>query len=247
MKKLLKFDKSFSPQRKALLVNFQKRLNIHFKNIQLLDTAFHHRSFSNELANTTGNNECLEFLGDAVLGMITATYLYTIFGSRPEGELAKIKSVVVSEATLSALALEIGVDKCLSLGKGEERSGGREKKAILADALEAVFGAYYLDSGFKFVEKLIMQLLVPEIEKVLENRHIKDYKTLLQELYQKKYKECPVYKVIKKTGPDHDQIFWVSVFLGSTAYGPSQGKNKKEAEQAVACFAWEKMTESLVD
>lgn len=244
MQNFFKSNKSFSTQRKILLTDFQKQLNIQFKNVQLLDTAFHHRSFSNELANSTGNNECLEFLGDAVLGMVTATYLYNVSGSCPEGELAKIKSVVVSEVTLAAIALEIGVDKCLSLGKGEERSGGRSKKAILADALEAIFGAYYLDSGFAAVQKLIIALLAPEIEKVQQNRHLKDYKTLLQEFYQKKHKVCPIYKMIKKTGPDHDQTFWVSVFLDSTVYGPEQGKSKKEAEQAVARFAWERVVDS---
>lgn len=229
-----KHGNQFSYHRKEQLLNFQKSLNINFNNIELLDLAFHHRSYANEHGNFLLNNERLEFLGDSVLGMVVATYLYDSMSDHPEGDLAKIKSVVVSEVTLSDIAVRIGVDKCLSLGKGEEHSGGRQKKAILADAVEAIFGAYYLDSGFQKVEKLILNLLVPEIEKVWENRHHKDFKTMLQEMYQKKYKQCPTYNLVKKTGPDHDMIFWVTVEVNGKVYGPEQGKSKKEAEQAVA-------------
>ena len=229
-----KHGNQFSYHRKEQLLNFQKSLNINFNNIELLDLAFHHRSYANEHGNFLLNNERLEFLGDSVLGMVVATYLYDSMSDHPEGDLAKIKSVVVSEVTLSDIAVRIGVDKCLSLGKGEEHSGGRQKKAILADAVEAIFGAYYLDSGFQKVEKLILNLLVPEIEKVWENRHHKDFKTMLQEMYQKKYKQCPTYNLVKKTGPDHDMIFWVTVEVNGKVYGPEKGKSKKEAEQAVA-------------
>ena len=236
------FDKKdfLSPSRKSDLINFSKKLSIRFNNLFLLDLAFHHRSFSNEASKgqTRENNERLEFLGDAVLGMATASYLYEKMFDKPEGDLAKIKSVVVSEMTLAPIALNIGVDKCLILGKGEELSGGRKKKAILADALEAIIGALYLDSGYKVAEQLVLQLIVPEIDKVLENKHHKDYKTSLQEFYQKKYKSCPVYELVKKTGPDHDRTFWVTVHLGNISYGPARGKSKQEAEQAAACIAW---------
>ncbi len=245
MKTLFNSTKKLSSLRYKTLESFQKKSQIRFKNIELLDTAFHHRSFSNEVSNETGNNERLEFLGDAVLGLIVANYLYVTFKNESEGELAKIKSVVVSEATLAEVAICIGIDTCLSLGKGEEKSGGRKKKAILADALEAVIGAFYLDSGLKDVEKFVINVLKDEIHKVHVNASIKDYKTLLQEYYQKKYKAVPQYKMDKKTGPDHDQTFWVSVFLGDTCYGPACGKSKKEAEQAAACFAWEKISIKL--
>ncbi|MGI5172020.1 ribonuclease III [Treponema sp. OMZ 840] len=244
VRSFFKTNKTISSRRKPLLNDFQKRLGIKFKDIQLLDTAFYHRSFSNEISGIAENNERLEFLGDAVLGMVTAAYLYKSLAEHPEGELTKIKSFVVSETSLSEIALSIGVEQCLCLGKGEELSGGRGKKAILADAMEAVFGAYYLDSGFKAVEKLILDLLIPQIQKVKENRHEKDYKTLLQEFYQKKYKQCPHYELVKKSGPDHEQIFWISVFLGDKVYGPKQGKSKKEAEQAAARYAWEHLRES---
>ncbi len=235
------FQKTYLlPERKKELLQFCKNLSIHFKDMTLLDLAFHHRSYSNE--NTEHkhvNNERLEFLGDSVLGMATATFLYEDMMDNPEGDLARIKSVVVSEQTLAPIALHIGIDRMLVMGKGEEKSGGRQKKAILADAVEAVIGAYYLDSGYEAAEKLVLSFIVPEIRKVQQDKGTKDYKTLLQEYYQKRYKACPVYELVRKTGPDHDQTFWVSVHLGKTTYGPEQGKNKKEAEQNAAKLAYE--------
>jgi ribonuclease-3 len=138
----------FPSERKALLQKFMKGLSINFKHMELLDLAFHHRSFSNERGGGPQNNERLEFLGDSVLGLCTATYLYEALTDKSEGELSKIKSVVVSEQTLAGIALDIGIDRCLVLGNGEEHSGGRTNKSILADAVEAVIGAYFQDSGF---------------------------------------------------------------------------------------------------
>lgn len=222
------------PVRKIDLTAFQKNINIKFKDISLLDLAFHHRSYANESAITPCNNERLEFLGDAVLGMAVAGFLYEKLCGHNEGDLAKTKSVVVSEVILSEIALNIKIDQFLLLGKGEELSGGRQKKALLADALEAVIGAFYLDSGYRAAEKLVLHLIVPEIEKVLNNKHHKDYKTLLQEFCQKKYKTCPMYELVKNSGPDHDRTFWVKVDFGTSSFGPAQGKSKKEAEQAAA-------------
>jgi ribonuclease-3 len=220
--------------RKAALLDFSKRLSIKFTDLTLLDLAFHHRSVSNEQTGEKANNERLEFLGDSVLGMVVATYLYESMQDKSEGGLSKIKSVVVSEATLSQIALNCGVDYCLILGKGEELSGGREKKAILADALEAVIGAYYLDSGYSTVEKLVRRLIEPEILKIQNNKHIQDSKSLLQEYCQKKYRQCPVYCLVDKIGPEHDRTFFVSARIKDEIYGPEQGKSKKEAEQAAA-------------
>ena len=236
---------NLTAERKKNLMQFCKNLSIRFSDLELLDLAFHHRSFSNE--NTTHkhvNNERLEFLGDSVLGMATATFLYEDMLDNPEGDLARIKSVVVSEQTLAPIAVRIGIDKMLIMGKGEEMSGGRQKKAILADAVEAVIGAYYLDSGYEMAEKLVLSFIVPEIRKVQQNKGAKDYKTLLQEYYQKKHKSCPTYELVKKTGPDHDQTFWVNVHLGNTTYGPAQGKNKKEAEQNAAKMAYDTVCEA---
>lgn len=238
---LFSLKQKIQPARKNILAAFQKKINIKFKDISLLDLAFHHRSYANESSSAPCNNERLEFLGDAVLGMAVAGFLYEKLCGHSEGDLAKTKSVVVSEAILSEIATTIGIDQCLLLGRGEELSGGRQKKALLADALEAVIGAYYLDSGYRTTEKFVLSLLIPEIEKVLSNKHHKDYKTLLQEFCQKKYKACPAYELIKNTGPDHDRTFWVSVAFADAVFGPEQGKSKKEAEQAAAEQAWKSL------
>ena len=173
-----------------------------------------------------------------MLGMAVAAQLYECMWDRQEGDLAKTKSVVVSEETLSSIALDLHVNEYLILGKGEEMSGGRTKKAILADAVEAIIGALYLDSGYRTTEQFVLMIMDPQIELVLQNRHHKDYKTLLQEHIQKQFKTVPKYSLVKKTGPDHDRTFWVTVNVFGKEYGPESGKNKKEAEQAAAKSAW---------
>lgn len=203
-----------------------------------MNLSFIHRSASNENP-VKANNERLEFLGDAVLGASTADLLYARMEDRPEGDLAKVKSVAVSEESLAAIALGLGVDRLIELGKGEELSGGRAKKAILADAVEAVIGAYYLDSGFDAARAFVASIVSPTIERVLSDRHRKDYKTLLQELTQKLYRSYPAYRLLKKSGPDHDRTFCMEVEVEGVPYGPGYGHNKKEAEQACAKAAWE--------
>ncbi|MBE6349155.1 MAG: ribonuclease III [Spirochaetaceae bacterium] len=231
----IKEDKNIS--RKIILKKFQEKISVSFKSFDLLNQAFLHRSVANENLQCKGNNERLEFLGDAVLGMAVATYLYESLENLQEGDLAQIKSVVVSEAILSKIALKIGIDECLVLGKGEEMSGGRQKKALLADAMEAVIGAYYLDSGYDKAEKLVLSLIIPEILEVIEKKHTKDAKTQLQEFVQKKYKICPKYELCSISGPDHDKTFEVLVRIGNKVFGPEKGKNKKSAEQSVASLA----------
>jgi ribonuclease-3 len=221
------------------LTAFQKRADIRFRSLGLLNLSFTHRSCGNEDPIRSQNNERLEFLGDAVLGLVAASCLYESLGERAEGELARIKSYVVSEEVLSELAKELKLDECLLLGKGEEQSGGRGKKAILADATEALFGAYYLDSGFDAAFRFVRGLIEPEIAKVLQNRHHKDYKTMLQEYAQKYHRSYPAYRLVKKSGPDHDKTFWVSCEVAGAEYGPLSGKNKKEAEQSAAQAAYE--------
>jgi ribonuclease III len=221
-------------KRKKELHLFESSAGLKFRRLELLNQAFSHRSYANEQNDLVDNNERLEFLGDSVLGLVVAEYLYRKLMDRPEGDLARIKSFVVSEDSLAEVARSIQVDKYVLVGKGEEYSGGRSKKAILADALEAIIGAYFIDSGFKPVRKFVIAHLAPQIDSVLEDRHRKDYKTLLQEYSQKSFKTYPRYSVQKKTGPDHDKTFWMMVEVGGTSYGPGRGKNKKEAEQAAA-------------
>jgi len=230
--------------RRQALLRFQKQIDIRFHEVDLLDLALRHRSFTNEDTSQRSNNERLEFLGDAVLGMVVAARLYVSLSDHTEGDLAKIKSVVVSEEILSIVALDLGIDKYIMLGKGEELSGGRTKKAILADALESLIGALYLDSGYRSAEQFVLRIIQPQIDLVKANCHQRDFKTMLQEFAQKYWKTVPKYILDRKTGPDHDRTFWVFVEVGGTVYGPESGKNKKEAEQAVAGLAWRKVSQS---
>jgi ribonuclease-3 len=225
-------------ERKKELHLFEKNAGIRFRKLAFLNLAFSHRSFANESKENIENNEKLEFLGDSVLGLVVSEYLYRNLQGKNEGDLARIKSFVVSEDSLALIAKKLKIDNFILIGKGEEYSGGRNKKAILADCTEAVFGAFFLDSGFKASQGFILKYLVPEIKKVLENRHKKDYKTLLQEYAQKRFKSYPKYSLMKKVGPDHDRTFWIEVKVDNKAYGPGSGKNKKEAEQQAASIAY---------
>ena len=226
------------PQRKKVLVTFLKALGIKFRDPGLLDLAFVHRSASNESSHKD-NNERLEFLGDAILGAVTANLLYQNLEGKSEGDMARIKSVVVSEDTLSGIARELQLDNLLILGHGEELSGGRTKKAILADALEALIGAVYLDSGYENAFAFVSRFINVEIDRVLESRHLQDYKSLLQELCQRLYKNYPDYRLVKRSGPEHSRIFWVEVAVNGRVFGPATGRNKKSAEQDVAKIAYE--------
>ncbi|GHV83738.1 ribonuclease 3 [Spirochaetia bacterium] len=229
-----------SSARRKELRAFQRAIGVKFKNPALLNLAFVHRSVSNE-SYTKSNNERLEFLGDSILGAVTATLLYRALAGNNEGDLAKIKSIVVSEETLSGIARELQIDTMMLLGHGEELSGGRGKKALLADTLEALFGALYLDSGYKSAFTLISRVIAPEIERVREKRGFQDYKSLLQELCQRRYKSYPTYKVLKQAGPEHEHFFWIEVCVNGKNYGPGMGKNKKNAEQEAAKAALEQL------
>ena len=236
---LFPFKNVLEKQRKQELLAFQKKAGCKFKNIQLLDIAFHHRSFSNEHSDSPINNERLEFLGDSVLGMIVAAELYRAHPDKPEGDLAKIKAAVVSEDSLFPIALNLNIDTYLMLGHGEEVSGGRKKKALLADAVEALIGALYLDSGFKDAQQFVLKIIKPQMQLVEQNKHrYRDYKSLLQEYVQKKYRIIPKYVLVETSGPDHDRVFQVKVVIKDREYEPALGKSKKEAEQAAAETAW---------
>ncbi|MDR0494854.1 MAG: ribonuclease III [Treponema sp.] len=218
---------------------YQKTAGFRFKSMELLNLSFMHRSVSNETGYRL-NNERLEFLGDSILGAVCATLLYTKYGEKAEGELAKIKSVVVSEDVLSSIARILQLDTVLLLGKGEELSGGRTKKAILADTLEALIGALYLDSGYKAAFDFVSRYLAPEIDRVTEKDYHRDYKSLLQELCQRQFHNYPQYRVVKHSGPDHERMYWIEVAVDGSVYGPGIGRNKKTAEQEAARQAVEK-------
>ncbi|MCL2602017.1 MAG: ribonuclease III [Treponema sp.] len=227
--------------RKQELASFENSIGIRFKSFELLNLSFTHRSMCNE-ANGKSSNERLEFLGDAILGAAVADLLYLNLGDRSEGDLAKIKSVVVSEDALSTVALKLGLDALLVLGRGEELSGGRAKKAILADALEALIGAIYLDSGYESAYSFVSHCISAEIERVLDNRHYLDYKSLLQELCQQLYKNYPAYRLTNCSGPDHSHVFSVEVAVNGRVFGPAEGKSKKNAEREAARLAYDALS-----
>ena len=222
------------------LAAFQKAAGFKFKDTGLLNISFMHRSVSNEVGVRV-NNERLEFLGDSILGAVCATLLYKTYSDKSEGDLAKIKSVVVSEDILCEIALNLGMDKMLLLGKGEELSGGRTKKAILADAMEALIGALYLDSGYKAAYDFVSTCIAPKIGRVTGDNYHKDYKSVLQEFCQRHFRCYPEYHLVKKSGPEHDRTFWMEAYINGKPYGVGSGKSKKTAEQEAAKVTYEQV------
>ncbi|OQX29554.1 MAG: ribonuclease III [Spirochaeta sp. LUC14_002_19_P3] len=229
--------------RKKELIQFQKKAALKFKHLDLLELALCHRSYVNEIQQEIDNNERLEFLGDAVLGAVIADYLFRLLPDRAEGDLAKVKSHVVSEDSLAEIATLLGIDRVVRVGRGEEISGGRQKKALLSDSMEALIGAWYLDAGYDKTEKFILSHFKKSVAMVLADKHEKDYKTLLQEAVQKKFHSYPQYVLEKKTGPDHKRKFWFKVIVNGVEYGPGVGSNKKTAEKEAARLAWESITD----
>jgi ribonuclease-3 len=233
--------KGISKRRFKELVEFQKGIGISFNNLTLLSTALSHKSYVNEVDELLENNEKLEFLGDAFLGLVISATLYNQNIYLKEGSLARIKSYVVSEATLEKIGREIGIQDYILIGKGEEKSGGRNRKSLISDCVEAVIGAYYLDSGYRPAKVLVQKLFLKEIIEVEKNRHVKDYKSILQEYSQKRYRSVPKYSVIDMKGPDHRKKFYVNVAVKKKTFGPGTGDNKKEAEQMAASIALSQM------
>ncbi len=227
-----------SAERERELSSFLKDNDLQFSDLRLLNLAFTHTSFSNECKGAPDNNERLEFLGDSVLGMVTAEYLFSSFTRFHEGEFSKIKAVVVSEESLSEVALRMQFNRYILVGRGERSQGGSLKKAILADSMEAVIAALYLDQGLEAARRFVLSFIPQQVESFLENKlAYKDYKTELQEYLQKRRGKVPRYVLVSQSGPDHDQVFSVSVELGTKVYGPAEGRNKKSAEQAAARMA----------
>lgn len=217
---------------------FQKTIGITFNDSSLLDTAFTHTSYANERGPGVENNEKLEFLGDSILGFVAADYLFNNYTNLHEGDFSRIKATVVSEESLSEVALRLDFPRYIRIGRGEEINGGRSKKALLADAMEAVIAAIYLDQGIEVAGKYIISWLKDQISKVFEGKNTnKDYKSVLQEYLQKKSNKVPEYKLDHVEGPQHDQRFFFKVFVGNKCFGPAEGKNKKEAEQNAARLA----------
>jgi ribonuclease-3 len=205
-----------------------------------LEAAMVHRSYCAEHAAAVPN-ERLEFLGDAVLGLAVTDHVYESYPDLPEGELAKLRASVVNAEVLAELATEIGIGPALKLGKGEDGSGGREKPSILADAMEAVIAAVYLDGGWEVARDLVLRLLADRIVAGSVGPGGGDYKTRLQEYAAREFEQLPRYQV-RAEGPDHSKQFFAMVTIRGAVYGHGQGRSKKQAEQAAARAAWGALT-----
>ena len=213
----------------------EKKLNYTFRNPALLSEALSHSSYANEhRANHLNSNERLEFLGDSVLGFVTAEFLFTQHPNLPEGDLTRIRAALVCEQSLYEVAKKLELGRYLKLGRGEEAGGGRERTSILADATEAVFAAVYLDGGIAEASALIHRVLLDvEREEIVEERR-RDFKTSLQELIQRQADQVLSYRMIGEQGPDHAKIFQAEVLLNGEPLGSGFGRSKKEAEQSAA-------------
>ena len=213
----------------------EKKLNYTFRDPALLSEALSHSSYANEhRAAHLNSNERLEFLGDSVLGFVTAEFLFVQHPDLPEGDLTRIRAALVCEQSLYEVARKLELGKYLKLGRGEEAGGGRERTSILADATEAVFAAVYLDGGIGAASQLIHRVLLDaEKEEAVEERR-KDYKTALQELIQRTPGRTITYQLVEETGPDHCRVFVMEVSVDGQVYGRGEGRSKKEAEQAAA-------------
>ena len=213
----------------------EEKLGYRFTNRAFLENALTHSSYANEhRAGGLRSNERLEFLGDSVLGFVTAEFLFTRHPESPEGDLTRIRAALVCEQSLYEVAQRLGLGQYLKLGRGEEAGGGRERTSILADAVEAVFAAVYLDGGIEAASALIHRcLLDAEKEEVVEERR-RDYKTELQELVQRRSNQTLQYELVSASGPDHAKVFTSRVLLNGQPIGKGQGHSKKEAEQAAA-------------
>ena len=222
----------------------EKKLNYTFKNPALLSEALSHSSYANEHRSARlSSNERLEFLGDSVLGFVTAEFLFARHPDLPEGDLTRIRAALVCEQSLHEVAQKLELGKYLKLGKGEETGGGRTRPSILADATEAVFAAVYLDGGIGEASALIHRVLLDaEREEAVEERR-KDYKTALQELVQRRANQELTYRMAGEQGPDHNKTFAAEVLLNGQLVGSGTGHSKKEAEQAAAASALAKLAE----
>ncbi len=209
----------------------------------LFAQALAHRSWCAEHAGKEPN-ERLEFLGDAVLGLIVTDYLFRSYPDLPEGELAKARAAVVNSVSLASAARELQLGAALLLGKGEDSSGGRLKPSILADAMEAVIGAVYLDAGYSVTEEIVLRLFEERLRGAAKGPGEDDYKTRLQELCAQTYDELPVYRVTD-SGPDHAKVFEAQVLFSGSQRGRGQGRSKKQAEQMAARDAWFRLKADL--
>ncbi len=211
---------------------FEKRIGYQFRDKRLLEQALTHSSYANERhTGRLSDNERLEFLGDAVLELVSSEFLFESFPKETEGELTRLRASMVCEQTLSFCTRELELGKYLLLGKGEDQTGGRERDSILSDALEAVIGAIYLDGGFASAKEFILKFVLNDLE---HKKLFYDSKTILQEIVQGNFSEELHYRQLREVGPDHNKRFLMQAMIGDSAYGQGEGRTKKAAEQEAA-------------
>jgi ribonuclease-3 len=211
------------------------RLGYIFEDKELLTEALTHRSFYYENPDTsTAHNERLEFLGDSVLGFVIVEYLFLSDKNLTESVMAKIKSYLVKEAVLSEIADSLSLGKYLRLGKGEEATGGRTKKSLLSDTIEAVMGAIYIEGGYQKAQEVVLRLFREKIDSIMRTAVFADYKTELQEKTQLLFGTLPEYRLIKQEGEEHKKIFTIEVYVDGKKFGRGTGKSKKEAQTFAA-------------
>lgn len=238
-KKYKSEEKNYTPE------DLEVKLGYIFNNKELLHEALTHKSYYHENPDKAkGYNERLEFLGDSVLGLIIVDYLFSLNNKLAESTMAKMKSYLVKEGILSEIAKSFSLGKYLRLGKGEELTGGRTKRSVLANAMEALIGAIYIDGGLEVIKKIILnKLYADKLEIVLSSGEFQDFKTELQELTQHVFGLVPEYKVLKEEGKEHEKLFTIEVYIGNKLYGVGVGKNKKEAESQAAKEALKRLKE----
>ena len=224
-----------------MINELEKAIGYSFKNITLLQNALCHSSYANERwHDSLKSNERLEFLGDSILGMVVADHLYATFPERPEGELTRMRADMVCEKSLAVVANRLELGRHLMLGRGEELGGGRSRDSILADCVESVIAACYLDGGMDSAVQFIREFILINVPVTkLKNA---DYKTALQELVQRTPGHTITYELVWETGPDHCRVFVMEVRVDGKAVGRGEGRSKKSAEQAAACSALEQLT-----
>lgn len=220
-------------ERREKHVSLEEKIDYYFRDGALLEEALTHKSFSNEQPGSIPFNERLEFLGDAVLDLVISRYVYKHLPA-PEGELTRIRAEVVNEKSLSLIAEKLDLGSYLRLGKGEERSGGRNKSSLLANVLEAVLGAVFCDSDFERARSVAEPLFVKEIHRAASSKAGMDYKTRLQEMLQSLYGKTPEYVLSQVMGPEHSRSYSVEVRFDGKLIGEGTGTTKKKAEQAAA-------------
>ena len=220
----------------------EEKIGYRFHDRELLRTALTHSSYANEKHGEAQSYERLEFMGDSILGLVTAEFLFTHEPRLPEGRMTRMRAELVCEASLHKTAVELGIGRCMRLGRGEEHTGGRERPSILADMVEAVIAAIYLDSGMDEARRFILARVLRDVE-FDDSHHSADYKTRLQEIVQRKSNQVITYNLIEETGPDHDKTFTFEVLINGAVSGRGSGKTKKEAEQMAAAKALESYSE----